>query len=180
MKKLFGLFILVFPVLVIYAQSIDPYFYSNPIKVACLGNSITYGSGIPDRPRDSYPSQLQRMLGNKWIVRNFGVGGRTLLKKGDFPYWNEEAYAQAKSFLPDVVIIKLGTNDTKPQNWKYSSDFLPDFQALVEELRTLPSLLKIYLCKPVPAYAVRCGERDRFWQIGSDLSPQIRTFTIQD
>ena len=72
-----------------FAQPIDPSKYASPIKVACIGNSITYGSGISDRPRDSYPSQLARMLGEKWEVRNFGVGGRTLLKKGDNPYWKE-------------------------------------------------------------------------------------------
>lgn len=125
------------------------------MKVACIGNSITKGSTIPDRPRDSYPSQLQRMLGKQWVVRNFGIGGRTMLKKGDYPYWNEEAYVQAKAFLPDVVIIKLGTNDTKPQNWKYSDEFLSDYRAMITEMRNLPSHPKIYLCKPVPAFSTR-------------------------
>jgi lysophospholipase L1-like esterase/pimeloyl-ACP methyl ester carboxylesterase len=142
------------------AQPIDPSKYQSPVKVACIGNSITYGSGIENRPLNSYPAQLQRMLGDKWIVRNFGVGGRTLLKKGDFPFWNEEAYAQAKAFLPDVVIIKLGTNDTKPQNWKYSGEFLADYRAMVKELKALSSHPKIYLCKPVPAYASRWGIND--------------------
>lgn len=135
------------------AQPIDVSRYSSPIKVACIGNSITKGSTIPDRPRDSYPSQLSRMLGEKWIVRNFGVGGRTMLKKGDFPYWNEEAFVQAKAFQPDVVILKLGTNDTKPQNWKYSNEFYSDYKSMVKELKALASHPKIYLCKPVPAYA---------------------------
>ena len=156
------LFFLTFSVLVItgFAQPIDPSKYASPIKVACIGNSITYGSGIPDRPRDSYPSQLGRMLGDKWEVHNFGVGGRTLLKKGDFPFWNEEAWTQAKAFLPDIVIIKLGTNDTKPQNWKYSGEFLSDYRAMVKELKALSSHPKIYLCKPVPAYASRWGIND--------------------
>jgi len=142
------------------AQPIDPSKYASPIKVACIGNSITYGSGIADRPRDSYPSQLGRMLGDKWEVHNFGIGGRTLLKKGDFPFWNEEAWTQAKAFLPDIVIIKLGTNDTKPQNWKYSGEFLSDYRAMVKELKALSSHPKIYLCKPAPAYASRWGIND--------------------
>ena len=143
-----------------FAQPINPTNYSSPIKVACIGNSITFGSGIADRPRDSYPAQLERMLGDHWIVRNFGVGGRTMLKKGDFPYWKEDAWAEAKTFLPDVVIIKLGTNDTKPQNWKYADDFLKDSRAMVRELKNLTSHPKIYLCKPVPAYASRWGIND--------------------
>ena len=33
------------------------------IKVACIGNSITAGSGIKNRDKDSYPSVLNQMLG---------------------------------------------------------------------------------------------------------------------
>jgi lysophospholipase L1-like esterase len=143
-----------------FAQTIDPSNYQSPVKVACIGNSITYGSGIADRAQDSYPAQLGRMLGDKWIVKNFGVSGRTMLKKGDFPYWKEGAWVEAKEFLPDVVIIKLGTNDTKPQNWKFAGEFLSDSRAMVRELKNLPSHPVIYLCKPVPAYASRWGIND--------------------
>jgi lysophospholipase L1-like esterase/pimeloyl-ACP methyl ester carboxylesterase len=156
------LFFLTFSVLVLtgYTQTIDPSKYSAPIKVACIGNSITYGSGIDNRPLNSYPAQLQRMLGDKWVVRNFGVGGRTMLKKGDRPFWNEEAYMQAKEFLPDVVIIKLGTNDTKPMNWKFGSEFYVDYKAMVKELKSLSSHPQIFVCKPVPAYAIQWGIND--------------------
>lgn len=160
MKFFATLLVLLFLVNSLNARHLDPAQYSAPIRVACIGNSITYGSGIPDRPRDSYPSQLARMLGEKWEVRNFGVGGRTMLKKGDFPFWNEDAYQQAKASLPDVVIIKLGTNDTKPQNWKFAGEFLPDYRAMVKELKALSSHPKIYLCKPVPAYGNRWGIND--------------------
>lgn len=156
------LFLLTFFVLVAtgFAQTIDPSKYSAPIKVACIGNSITYGSGIDNRPLNSYPAQLQRMLGDKWVVRNFGVGGRTMLKKGDRPFWKEEAYTQAKEFLPDVVIIKLGTNDTKPMNWKFGSEFYTDYKAMVRELKALSSHPQIFVCKPVPAYAIQWGIND--------------------
>ena len=148
------------------AQYIDPSKYSTPVKVACIGNSITFGSGISDRPRDSYPAQLGRMLGDQWVVRNFGIGGRTMLKKGDFPYWKEDAWAEAKAFLPDVVIIKLGSNDTKSQNWRYSADFLSDSRTMVRELKNLSSHPVIYLCKPVPAYTGRWGINDSIIQNG--------------
>ena len=160
MKRILFLLVCTFLISFGFAQPIDLSKYSAPVKVACIGNSITFGSGIPNRPRDSYPSQLGRMLGDKWVVRNFGVSGRTLLKKGDFPYWKDEAYTQAKAFLPDVVIIKLGTNDTKPQNWKFASEFLSNYRAMVKELKALPSHPVIYLCKPVPAYASRWGIND--------------------
>ena len=67
---------------------IDVKNYEETIRVACVGNSITYGAGIENRVKDSYPAQLGRMLGDRWETRNFGVSGATMLKKGDNPYWN--------------------------------------------------------------------------------------------
>ena len=160
MKHISFLLLGILCVSVSFAQPVDTAKYPSAIKVACIGNSITFGSGIPDRPRDSYPAQLGRMLGDRWIVRNFGVSGRTMLKKGDFPYWNEEAWTEAKTFLPEVVIIKLGTNDSKPQNWKYAGEFYADSRAMVRELKELSSHPVIYLCKPVPAFGNRWGIND--------------------
>ena len=160
MKHFKLLFLAIFFCSAVFSHTIDPGKYLSPVKVACIGNSITYGSGIPDRPRDSYPAQLGRLLGDRWIVRNFGVSGRTMLKNGDFPYWKEDAWTEAKAFLPDVVIIKLGTNDTKPQNWKYGGEFLADSRTMIRELKNLASHPLIYLCKPVPAYASRWGIND--------------------
>ena len=93
------------------------------IKVACIGNSITDGHGIDLAPRNGYPAQLQRILGNGYNVKNFGVSARTMLNKGDYPYMNELAWRDALAFKPDIVIIKLGTNDSKPENWQYNADF---------------------------------------------------------
>ncbi len=119
------------------------------IKVACVGDSITAGSGIKDAGKNSYPKQLQNILGDNYDVRNFGVSGRTLLKKGDYPYWNENAFKNAKEFLPNIVIIKLGTNDSKPQNMAHAEDFYADYSALVEEFQNLPSKPTVYLALPV-------------------------------
>ena len=93
----------------------------DPIKIACVGNSITFGSGIANREKNAYPQQLQAMLGMKYEVRNFGVSSRTLLKKGDHPYWETEAYNTALLFKPDIVYIKLGTNDSKLQKQNLST-----------------------------------------------------------
>ena len=127
---------------------IKPGDYKAPVKVACIGDSITEGVGA--ERRKSYPSQLQEMLGDKWLVGNFGVSGRTLLKKGDFPYWNEAKYQDALKSEPDVVIIMLGTNDTKPQNWKFESEFVADYTELVKSFQALPSKPRIYVCRPCP------------------------------
>lgn len=120
------------------------------VKVACIGNSITYGHGL--KKEETYPVQLQNMLGSEWNVQNFGVSGRTLLSHGDLPYIKEKAFTNAKEFAPDVVIIKLGTNDAKPQNWKFKDEFMADYTALIKEFEALPSHPKVFICYPVPAY----------------------------
>ena len=121
---------------------------SAPLRVACVGDSITQGAGA--ETGKSYPSQLQKLLGNGWIVGNFGVSGRTLLKNGDNPYWNETAYQKALEFQPDRVIILLGTNDTKPQNWKHEAEFITDYTELVKSFQALASKPKIFICRPCP------------------------------
>lgn len=124
------------------------------IKIACIGNSITFGSGVENREVNCYPAQLQNMLGNNFEVKNFGISGRTMLRKGDYPYWNEQRYQEAQNYLPDIVIIKLGTNDSKPQNWKYKSEFEKDYKDFIHSFSRLSSHPKIYLCKPIPVFSV--------------------------
>lgn len=127
---------------------VDPSAYKEPVRVACIGDSITQGVGAAKGK--SYPAQLQNLLGKSWVIGNFGVSGRTLLKKGDFPYWKEKAYQNALAYKPDVVIIMLGTNDTKPQNFKHEKEFSDDYAELVNSFQGLASEPKIYVCRPCP------------------------------
>ena len=138
------------------------------VKVACIGNSITDGHGIDMATQFGYPALLQQKLGDGYWVKNFGVSARTMLNKGDFPYMNETAWKDALAFKPDVVIIKLGTNDSKPQNWKNGADFKQDLQQMIKALRpdlaqpvkkkgkkakaVQPAKPQIYLCTPIPAF----------------------------
>lgn len=128
--------------------AVDPSKYKEPVRVACVGDSITQGAGA--EKGKAYPSQLQELLGAQWKVGNFGVSGRTLMRKGDHPYWNEKAYQSAKDFKPDAVIIMLGTNDTKPHNWKNNADFATDYKDLVTSFKTLESKPRIFVCRPCP------------------------------
>jgi lysophospholipase L1-like esterase len=121
----------------------------SPIKIAFLGNSITQGPGR-DNP-GSYPLQVGALLGDTYEVKNFGVSGRTLLRKGDYPIWNEPQFQEAKDFAPDVLVVKLGTNDSKPQNWAYKADFVKDYLDLIAEFRAvMPADGKVYIVIPVP------------------------------
>ena len=142
----------------------------HPIRVACIGNSITDGHGIDMATAYGYPAQLQQILGDDYWVKNFGVSGRTLLNKGDLPYMNEMAWQDAQAFKPDIVIIKLGSNDSKPQNWQYKAEFQQDLEQMITTLcpqlaqpadkkkgkkvsprRVWEGAPKIFICTPIPA-----------------------------
>ena len=122
------------------------------VRVACIGNSITDGFGIDMASQRGYPAQLQQLLGNDYHVKNFGVSGRTMLNKGDLPYQNELAWRDALAFRPDIVIIKLGTNDSKPENWQYNKGFKDDLQQMVDALQANKNNPRILLCTPIPAF----------------------------
>lgn len=145
---------------------------SAPTRVACVGDSITFGHGIKDREHDAYPGVLSAMLGQKYDVRNFGVSGTTTMMGTDMPYMNEQAYKDALEFNPQIVTIKLGTNDSKPFNWKESEHFKQDLKTLIESFRALPSKPKIWLCLPVPAYGHAWGINDSI--ISNGVIPFIK------
>jgi acyl-CoA thioesterase I len=119
------------------------------IKVACIGNSITEGAGLG---KETYPAQLAELLGDYFEVQNFGVSGRTILKKGDFPIWQEEKYKKALDWKPDVVVIKFGTNDSKPQNWKYEKELEADYFAFIRSFKRANPEIKIFVCLPIPVF----------------------------
>jgi lysophospholipase L1-like esterase len=128
-------------------EPIDPGKYTETVKIACVGDSITAGAGAGG---NAYPKQLQALLGDKWKVGNFGVSGRTLMDKGDLPYMSEKAYRNALAMQADVVIIMLGTNDTKSKNWKFKDSFFADYTKLVASFQALESKPRVYVCRPCP------------------------------
>ena len=142
------------------------------VRVACIGASITFGAGIQDREKNCYPAQMQNLLGAGYEVRNFGVSSRTMLKHGDFPYWDDPAYQQALAFHPNIVVIDLGGNDSKPQNWKFRDEFAADTRAMIESFRSLPARPRVLVCLPMPAFKVMWGINDEV--ITKELSPILR------
>lgn len=59
-----------------------------------------------------------------------------------------------------MVVIKLGTNDSKPSNWIFENQFKTDYLALIDTLKSLSSNPEILLCYPVPAYGNIWGISD--------------------
>ncbi|MFD0835291.1 GDSL-type esterase/lipase family protein [Mariniflexile aquimaris] len=128
-------------------------------KIACIGDSITEGSGIRYQSKSSYPVMLDSILGAKYSVLNSGKSGTTLHKNGDFPFWNTKEFSNVMAFNPDIIIIKLGTNDSKGQNWKIGH-FEADYQSLIDTLKVLNNNPKIFVCLPVPAFETVWGIND--------------------
>ena len=121
------------------------------IKVSCVGNSITYGMRLDDRERESYPAQLQALLGDRYEVGNFGKSGATLLRHGHRPYFDQEEFRQAMDFAGDIVVIHLGINDTDPRNWPhYQDEFVEDYLALVDSLRSVNPKARFLIARMTP------------------------------
>lgn len=171
LKRLFSfcLLLLVFG-MVVHAEDLR--------RVACVGDSITYGFGIEDRALQSYPAQLQHLLGEQWGVGNFGKNGATVLKQGHAPYWKTSQFKAAKQFMPDLVVIQLGTNDTRPQNiGKYRSEFVADYVELIRTFQNLDSKPTVWICIPVPIYTEHKGMTNDV--LTNEIIPLITKVAIQ-
>jgi len=141
------------------------------VKVACVGNSVTYGYKIDNPDVNSYPAQLQQLLGDTFEVANFGKSGATLLRKGHRPYMEQHEFREVVKFQPDILIVSLGLNDTDPRNWpNYRDEFVADYMALIDSIKksdgTQPEL---WIGRMTPIFhwhpRFKSGTRDWFWQI---------------
>lgn len=153
-------------------QRLRPADIAGTVRIACVGDSITWGAGVENREQNNYPAVLQQILGLGYDVRNLGVSGATLLKRGDLPYWNQREFQESSAMRPHAVMIKLGTNDSKPQNWKYRADFSRDAFALVRHFLRLPSSPLVYLCTPVPVVRGDWGINGEV--VEQEVVPQLR------
>lgn len=117
-------------------------------KLACVGDSITWGFTIVNRGKYSYPAALQQLLGEGFEVRNFGHNDAAARFDADTPYVCKKAYRDSLAWEPDIVLLMLGTNDTKPWNWNPGT-FREDYLRLVESYLALPSHPRVVLVAPI-------------------------------
>ncbi|MEG2728696.1 MAG: GDSL-type esterase/lipase family protein [Mucinivorans sp.] len=141
---------------------------TTPTKVACVGNSVTYGAGVQNRETNAYPAVLQRMLGNGFVVENFGRNGATLLAKGHNPYVKTAEFQRAMAMQADVVVIHLGLNDTDPRDYPcYREQFIPDYVALIDSFRLANAKARIIIAQLTPIFHThprfKAGTHD--WQL---------------
>jgi len=148
--------------------------------VACVGDSITYGGGIPNRNDNSYPAQLARMLqqfDNEWETQNFGHRGATLLRNKSDSYVKKNAYNNALASDPDVVIIMLGTNDSaRASISEIEQRFIPDYLALIDAFAQLPSQPRIFVCYPPPIFGGNHGNDNTIRNVIIPLIEQLPTY----
>ena len=142
-----------------------------PVRVACVGNSITYGTGVADRERNAYPVVLQRLLGEGYRVESFAKPGATLLRRAFRPYFDQEEFRRAMDFRADIAVIHLGVNDTDPRAWpNYRDEFTGDYLALIDSLRKVNPQVRVLVAAITPI-----GDRHPRFQSGTkEWQDQVR------
>nr|WP_281389134.1 GDSL-type esterase/lipase family protein [Spirochaeta isovalerica] len=130
---------------------------SDPFRVAAVGDSITWGFGLEKRYENSWPAVVESLSGGRFETGNFGRNGATLTDLGDRPYKDTAQYSRALEFNADVVVIALGTNDTKIGNRIFLDSFKEDYLELIGAFRQENEPRDIYLCLPPPVFHNRWG-----------------------
>ncbi len=130
---------------------VNPEDNGSQIKIACVGDSITYGFGIKNQPSNSYPRILGNMLGAECTVSNFGNIRVTVQSDGDQPYISTRTYEKSIRYNADVIIFMMGSNDAKICNWKNEEKFIADYNELLDSYLTGDNPPLVFLCTPACA-----------------------------
>lgn len=102
------------------------------IKVACVGDSTTYGHGTTSWPKNTYPAVLQQLLGEGYHVNNYGVSSYAVQQTADRSYRSLEHYQESLAYEADYVVFMMGSNDTKPENWLGGDAFRTELESLLD------------------------------------------------
>lgn len=121
-------------------------------RVACIGDSITFGAGVmKTRKTEAWPALWEKSLGSGFQVLNYGVSGATLQREGDFPYRKVGFLKRLDQAVPELIVLMLGTNDSKPYNWDRER-FGREYEELVLELKNRPWPHRLVLMTPPKAF----------------------------
>ena len=131
---------------------INPKYHEGQIKVALVGDSVTYGHSIKNWPVNNYPKLLSDMLGDGYCVKSYGVSGSTIQDDGDQPYNTTKAYTWSHEYESDILVFMLGSNDSKPENWKGAEKFEEEYKAMLSTYIDVENPPKVFLCTPPTAY----------------------------
>lgn len=157
--KIVLLIVLFFVILLWAPQPIMQQENTKIYQVYCVGDSITYGSGVEEEERElcCYPAVLEQLLGTHYEVTNYGISGKTLLHVPEKYYRDTEYANNVLQQQPDVVIIMLGTNDSHPERWDAAA-YKAEYRSFISDLQMLDSHPKIYVMAPPKAFPLEDGE----------------------
>jgi len=160
MKKVLKVFLILLLILILIVAGGFAYLYFNgmsgmsnttepkedQIRIACAGDSTTYGHGISGWPKNNYPAVLQNLLGETYHVNNYGVSSFAVQESADRSYRSLPHYQESLAYDAHYVVFMMGSNDSKPENWKGADAFRADLLSLLDSygdskiiLCTLPS-----------------------------------------
>ena len=147
------------------------------IKIAAIGDSLTYGYGLENRQQDAYPSILLELLGSHYQVANYGLSGRSLLSTSDYPYLKEKNAQQSLESDADIVIIMIGSNDSRAAYWN-KEQFIKEYRDFVKCYIKLPSQPDVFIVAPPHVPTSRFGLnneviRDEIQQIVEDVATEL-------
>ena len=139
-----------------------------PIRVACVGDSITFGG---------YPLELQNMLGFSYQVKNFGVCGATVSQNSTIPYMDQPEFKEVLEFDPDIVVVMLGTNDANPEITYSGDNFVSDYAQLIKSFQSLQGHEQIWIAKSPPIFSDNSAYNNTY--LSQTVLPQIDTLASQ-
>ena len=151
-----------------------------PLRIACVGASVTFGRGLPNRREQCYPAVLQRLLDTRFgagatQVRNFGYSGATASRGSNEPYWDTPSFTSATRFAPHFVQMMLGTNDAQFANAAARQTLAGDLSDLVEHFRAAGT--QVLVADPPPVFPP-VSEID-FDALRDEVRPTVRRTTAE-
>ena len=146
MKKVLNVLLIILLILVLVVAGGFAYLYFNgmsgmsntteakegQIKIACAGDSTTYGHGISGWPKNNYPTVLQNLLVENYHVNNYGVSSFAVQERAARSYRTLPHYQESLAYDADYVVFMMGSNDSKPHNWKGADAFKEDLLSLLD------------------------------------------------
>ncbi len=143
------------------------------IKIACVGDSITYGHSISNWEKNNYPAVLQSLLGDEYHVANFGSSGACVNPEGDQPYIGRAVYQESLNYDADIIIFMIGTNDAKPENWVDANYFINQYTELLDSyLQNSSKAPKVYIGLCAEVYYMN-EEQEETGIAEYDIQPKV-------
>ncbi len=124
--------------------------YDEPLRIACIGDSITQGTGAGVYETKAYPAQLytQAVAAKKdVIISNYGCGATKVLNYGGLWYNDGLAYTLSMEETDaDYIIVGLGTNDSGsvPTAVGQKDHFYNAYTDLILGYEALPDTDKVF------------------------------------